>query len=190
MQCACAILSFVACPALQYFSTLSQKRHDFRRNVIEHQMCSDFLYKFCIKHFSFWEEVSEIWSKMCIGLHVNCPLFLSDANEAWIFSTYIWKSSNSKFNENLSSWSRIVLCGRTDRQTNRQSRRSKYSRFAILRTPLINPYHIQIHFVPRKEHFLFRSLVFSLRGRAGRNQSPVMWPVWLWHTASWASTWG
>jgi len=23
------------------------------------------------------------------------------------------------------------------------------------------------------------SLVFSLRGRVGRNQSPVMWPVWL-----------
>ena len=34
------------------------------------------------------------------------------------------------------------------------------------------------------------SLVFSLRGRAGRNQSPLMWPVWLWHTASWASSWG
>ena len=34
------------------------------------------------------------------------------------------------------------------------------------------------------------SLVFSLRGRTGRNQSPVMWPVWLWHTASWASSWG
>ena len=34
------------------------------------------------------------------------------------------------------------------------------------------------------------SWVFSLRGRAGRNQSPVMWPVWLWHTASWASSWG
>ena len=30
------------------------------------------------------------------------------------------------------------------------------------------------------------SLVFSLRGWAGRNQSPVMWPVWLWHNASWA----
>jgi hypothetical protein len=36
----------------------------------------------------------------------------------------------------------------------------------------------------------FHSLVFSLRGRAGRNQSPVMWPVRLWHTASWASSWG
>jgi len=34
------------------------------------------------------------------------------------------------------------------------------------------------------------SLVCSLRGRAGRNQSPVMWPVWLWHTTSWASPWG
>jgi len=33
------------------------------------------------------------------------------------------------------------------------------------------------------------SLVFSFRGRAGRNQSSFMWPVWLWHTASWASSW-
>ena len=28
MQCACAVLSFVASPALQYVSTLSHKRHD------------------------------------------------------------------------------------------------------------------------------------------------------------------
>jgi len=34
------------------------------------------------------------------------------------------------------------------------------------------------------------SFVFSLRGRAGRNQSPVMWPIWLCYTASWASSWG
>ena len=31
----------------------------------------------------------------------------------------------------------------------------------------------------------YRSLVFSLRGRVDRNQSPLMWPVWLWHTATW-----
>jgi len=37
---------------------------------------------------------------------------------------------------------------------------------------------------------IIHSLVFSLRGRAGRNQSPVMWPIWLWHTASRASSWG
>jgi hypothetical protein len=31
MQCACDILSSVACPALQYISTLSHKRYDFRK---------------------------------------------------------------------------------------------------------------------------------------------------------------
>jgi hypothetical protein len=35
------------------FPTLSHKRHDFRKNVTEHKMCFDFLYTFCLKHFSF-----------------------------------------------------------------------------------------------------------------------------------------
>ena len=39
MQCACAILPSVVCPALQYFSTLSHKLHDFREKVTEHKMC-------------------------------------------------------------------------------------------------------------------------------------------------------
>jgi len=34
MQFACAILSSVACPALQYFSTLSPKRYDFREKLL------------------------------------------------------------------------------------------------------------------------------------------------------------
>jgi len=39
MQCACAIVSSVACLSLQHFSTLSHKRNDFRQKVTEHERC-------------------------------------------------------------------------------------------------------------------------------------------------------
>ena len=35
------VLSSMACSVLQYFSTLSRKRQDFRKNVIEHKMRSE-----------------------------------------------------------------------------------------------------------------------------------------------------
>jgi hypothetical protein len=41
MQCCCVILSFVACPALLYLSTLSHNRHDFRKKL--QKMC-DLIY--------------------------------------------------------------------------------------------------------------------------------------------------
>jgi len=41
----------VACPTLQYFYTLSHKRHDFRKKVFEHKMCFDFVHNICLKHF-------------------------------------------------------------------------------------------------------------------------------------------
>jgi hypothetical protein len=70
------LLSSVVCPAVQYISTLSHKRHDFRKiKVIEYKMCSDFLYKFCVKHVSSYEELSQILSTMSIGLQVKYPLF-------------------------------------------------------------------------------------------------------------------
>jgi len=46
---------------------------------------------FCRKHFSLWEELSEIWSKMYIGVHVKCLLFLYDFNETLTFSTVVRK---------------------------------------------------------------------------------------------------
>ena len=49
-------------------------------------MCFGFPYNFCLKYVSLYEELSEIWSKLYIGPHVNYRLlFLSDFNETWIF---------------------------------------------------------------------------------------------------------
>jgi len=39
MQYACAILSSVVCAAVQYFWTLSHKRHDFRKENTERKIC-------------------------------------------------------------------------------------------------------------------------------------------------------
>ena len=47
-------------PLLQYFPTLSHKRHYFRKKGTKHKIFFDFLYNFCLKHFSFYEELSEI----------------------------------------------------------------------------------------------------------------------------------
>jgi len=46
-----------------------------------------YLQPFVLKHFSFYEELSKLWSKMCIGLYVKYPLFMSDINEIWILAT-------------------------------------------------------------------------------------------------------
>ena len=46
-----------------------------------------FSLQFCLKHFSFQDELREILSQIYIGLHVKYPLFLLDFNETSICST-------------------------------------------------------------------------------------------------------
>jgi len=62
MQCSCAILSSVVHPALQYFSTLSHKGHDFGGGKILNVKCVLIFSKIFLKHFSFYEEFSDIIS--------------------------------------------------------------------------------------------------------------------------------
>jgi len=52
LHSACAMLSSVACPAIQYVFTLSYKRRDFREKVIGNKMCFDFLSNSFLKRFS------------------------------------------------------------------------------------------------------------------------------------------
>jgi hypothetical protein len=42
------------------------------------------------------------------------PLFFSDFNKIWTFSTHFQKIPNITFHKNLSSGGRVVPCGRTD----------------------------------------------------------------------------
>jgi hypothetical protein len=96
----------------------SEIKSYWRQNV-----CFDFLYSFCMNHFSFW-EVSEIWSKMSSGRRVNirysCPILVKLDFE--VFE----KCPSIKFHENPSSGSLIVSCGRTDRHDRTNSRCSQF----------------------------------------------------------------
>jgi len=60
----------------------------------------------CVKHFSFYKELSEIYSYMYICLHEKYPLFLPDINKTSIVLTDFWKLI--KFHENVLSRSQFV----------------------------------------------------------------------------------
>jgi len=70
MQCTCAILSPVARPAIQYFSSLFHKRQDFRKKknkVTDHKMCFDFLYNLCPKNISHSKKNWARYGQKCTG---------------------------------------------------------------------------------------------------------------------------
>jgi len=83
MHCACAILSSVACPTLQYFSTLFHKRYEFRgeKKVIEHQMWVLTFSTALSETFLILNRTERDMIINLPSLHVKYPLFLSDFNE-------------------------------------------------------------------------------------------------------------
>ena len=81
MQCACAMLSTVPYPVLKIFPHYFIKGPISKKKVIDYDMCFDFLYKFCLKHFQFQEEFGQTVSKTYIGRRVKNTLFFSDFNE-------------------------------------------------------------------------------------------------------------
>jgi len=114
MQCACAILSSVACPILQYFSTLSHKRRDFLEKVTEHKMCV------LIFSITFvWNIIhsNKKWTRYC---HTRILVSMQSTRYSCLilmlldFSRLTFEKHSFKYNENLSSGSRVVPRGQAD----------------------------------------------------------------------------
>ena len=59
----------------------------FGKKATEHKMCVLIFSTNFVSNISFSEELSETGSKTYFVLHVKYPLFLSNFNETWIFST-------------------------------------------------------------------------------------------------------
>ena len=124
MQCDCTILSSVECSALHYFPKLSHKRHDFRER--KKLLNAKYVFWYSLHLLSETLLIPNIneWGmiKIYIGLHVKYPLFLSDFNDTWIFSTDFrkiltyqvpWKSV--QWEQSCSMWAD----GRSDRRTDK-----------------------------------------------------------------------
>ena len=83
-------MSYVACLVSQHFSTLSHRRHDFRKKFMNIKYV--FLFSALISSEIFLIRIkTEKDIIIYIRLHVKDPSFLSDFNETWNFSTYIQK---------------------------------------------------------------------------------------------------
>jgi hypothetical protein len=65
MQWACVTLSSVVCLALQYFSTLSHKRHDLKKKAIEHKMRVLILSTSFVRDISHFKKNSARYDHVC-----------------------------------------------------------------------------------------------------------------------------
>jgi hypothetical protein len=51
------------------------------KDYLTKNLCPDFLYKVCQKHFHFLRRIQRHITHQCTGLHVKYPSFLSDFNK-------------------------------------------------------------------------------------------------------------
>ena len=110
------IFSSVACPAVQYFPTLSHKRLDFRgKKFPEHKICVSIFSTNFIWNICYSTKISARYNKKFVLIFMWSTVFV--ARFEWnlnFLDICSKKISNIEFHENPSSWSRVVPYGHTD----------------------------------------------------------------------------
>jgi hypothetical protein len=109
MQCARAILSSVACPTLQHFSTLFHKLHDFRKKSYWTQnVCFDFHYKFAWNIFQSQKKWARYDSRS------NAPVIVVRFSRNVNFLNSFSKNTEISNFMNIHS---VIPSGRTNRRS-------------------------------------------------------------------------
>ena len=130
------ILSSVACPAVPQMSVYLINGTIFAKKVFERKnVCFYLLYRFAWK-ISHFKNSSRFYDKCTYVFMQITRYFCQILTNMGFFWQSFENYSNIKFNENPFSGSRVVPCERKDRQT----RRSWWSLFAILRMRLTVQY--------------------------------------------------
>jgi len=111
---------------LPYFSTLFHKRHDFRKTVIEHNMCVLIASTTFVRNVSYSKKNSARRNCSYVGLHVKYPLLLSDFNESWNSSTDFRKIRKFQILWKTVQCEPTRSCGRTNRHNEASSRCSEF----------------------------------------------------------------
>jgi hypothetical protein len=88
------IWSSVACLVLPYFFTLSHKQHEFRKNILNIKCVFWFFLNLLSETFLILRRIQRDIIVNVHRSHVKYPLFLSDFNETWIFSTDFRKKTS------------------------------------------------------------------------------------------------
>ena len=102
--------------ASSYFSMLSHKRHDFRKNITEHKTCVLIFSTSLFPNISHSKKSSARYHHKCSisvfmkGIRYSCQILMNLEFSRQIFEKYL----NMKFHENPSSGSRASFLA--DRQ--------------------------------------------------------------------------